>query len=434
MTTKENSKKNGELLCSFCGKKQSEVTHIISGATVAICDQCIALCNGVLQDYERETKREILLNNTIKTLPSPREIMSTLDEYIIGQEVAKKTLAVAVYNHYKKVFVASRAMDAPQKESLIVEGDAIPVLEKSNVLIMGPSGSGKTLMAKTLAQLLDVPFAITDATSLTEAGYVGEDVENILLALIQNADNNIARASFGIIYVDEIDKIARKGDGPSITRDVSGEGVQQALLKIVEGTVANIPPKGGRKHPNQEYLKLDTTNILFIFGGAFVGIEKIVEKRLGGTTVGFASGIMKSFESKKDELLEKVIPEDLVEFGLIPEFIGRIPVVTYTEELKKEDLMRVLTEPKNAIVKQYTYLFSLDDVQLVFTEDALLCVAEQAVERKVGARGLRHIIEKALMDIMFQLPLSTEKGTARCIITREVIEKKAEPIIDYTQS
>lgn len=406
--------------CSFCNKKNTEVGQMISGPSVNICNFCIDKCNIALNNTVMKTNEESEETPfTLDELPIPTVIKEELDMYAIGQDYAKRALAVAVYNHYKRVFLQSNELD---KENNVE-------IEKSNILLMGPSGTGKTLMARTLAKLLKVPFAIADATSLTEAGYVGEDVENILLSLIQNADNDLSKASRGIIYVDEIDKIARKGESASITRDVSGEGVQQALLKIMEGTVANIPPKGGRKHPNQEYIKLDTSKILFIFAGAFVGLDKIIEKRLGGTVMGFGGSITPSKEQKYHELLEQIIPEDLVQFGLIPEFIGRIPILTHTQELTEEELLRVLTEPKNAITKQYLSLFELDGVTLEFTEDALLAVAKKTIARKVGARGLRNILEKAMLEIMFSLP--SQSDVSKCIITKDVIENNNEPILEY---
>lgn len=407
-----------EVSCSFCNRKSSEVEQIIRGSSGAICNLCIDKCNVALNNtvvHNDESEQE---HFTLETLPTPYEIKEVLDAYVIGQDYAKRTLAVAVYNHYKRIFLQDSIMNDEGIE-----------IEKSNILLMGPSGTGKTLMARTLAKLLDVPFAIVDATSLTEAGYVGEDVENILLTLIQNANNDLSKASRGIIYVDEIDKIARKEESASITRDVSGEGVQQALLKIMEGTIANIPPKGGRKHPNQEYIKLDTSKILFIFAGAFVGLDKIIERRIGGTVMGFGGSITPSHDKKTHELLEQIIPQDLIQFGLIPEFIGRVPILTHTQELTEDELVSVLTEPKNAIIKQYTSLFSLDDVELHFTDEALRSIAQKTIARKVGARGLRNILEHAMLETMFTLPSKT--NICRCIITKEVIENNDEPILEY---
>jgi ATP-dependent Clp protease ATP-binding subunit ClpX len=397
------------LTCSFCGKNGDEVARLIAGLnSVAICDDCIRLCNDIMHEQTlTEVKEE-------GKLLSPSQIKARLDEYVIGQHKAKKILAVAVHNHYKRVFFAEH-----------LPGDT--ELEKSNVLLMGPSGSGKTLLAKTLARVLKVPFAIADATTLTEAGYVGEDVENILVQLLQNAEYDLEAASKGIIYIDEIDKISRKGDSPSITRDVSGEGVQQALLKIIEGTDANIPPKGGRKHPQQEYIRMDTSNILFIVGGAFVGLEKIVEQRVRGRSMGFGAKIQP--DKQETDLLSQVHPSDLVKFGLIPEFVGRIPVITYVEELVEEDLIRVLTEPKNALVKQYETLFSLDHIKLTFTQDALHMIAHLAIERKTGARGLRNVMENAMLEIMYSL--SDKQGAKECVINAAVIEKGKEPMFLY---
>lgn len=408
---KNKSPNSGTLHCSFCDKDEDSVRRMIAGpGNVSICDECVALCTEIIAGQVKEEVREE------GRILSPEELASRLDEYVIGQKKAKKTLAVAVYNHYKRVFF-SEAISSDVE------------LEKSNILLIGPSGSGKTLLAKTLARSLNVPFAIADATTLTEAGYVGEDVENILVQLLQNADYDLEAASKGIIYVDEIDKISRKGDSASITRDVSGEGVQQALLKIIEGTEANIPPKGGRKHPQQEYIRLNTSNILFIMGGAFVGLDKIVEQRMRGRSLGFGAKIAESKDT--DALLSQVHPNDLVRFGLIPEFVGRVPVITYVDDLSEEDLIRVLTEPKNALVKQYQTLFSLDNVDLRFTQDALQSVAHQAIKRKTGARGLRNVMEHAMMEIMYSLP--SRKNVRECVVNAAVIEKGKDPLYIYDQ-
>ena len=401
---------NEPLRCSFCGRSELEVRNLIVQYGACICDNCVKACNEIIARDQMESP------DSGERLLSPQEIKDRLDEYVIGQHEAKKILSVAVHNHYKRVFYA----DALGHD---VE------LEKSNILLVGPSGSGKTLLAKTLAKVLRVPFAIADATTLTEAGYVGEDVENILVQLLQNADYDLEAAGKGIIYIDEIDKISRKGDGPSITRDVSGEGVQQALLKIIEGTEANIPPKGGRKHPQQEFIRMNTGNILFIVGGAFVGLDKIVESRMSGGSMGFGAKVRSSKETPLAELLEKIHPQDLVQFGLIPEFVGRIPIITHVDELDEPDLVRILTEPKNALVRQYQKLFELDHVTLRFTPNALKAIAARAIERKTGARGLRNVMEKIMLDIMFKLP--SMPNVKECLINRAVIEKGKEPVLLY---